>query len=679
MFKLTIEDDEGKTTVIPVVRDEMTIGRQEGNTIRLTERNVSRRHARVVRQNGAVFIEDLASFTGVRVNGLKITALTPFRDGDQVQIGDYKIQLKLERMPMSDGGDRPTMPTMHAVMGTTSQYGAAVPGRVTTVPMVAPADTEIPTAPLLRFPSPQSITEIPAGTLPIPASLEAQPTIPMRRLDDPPPEPEQELGPPARVVVISTDLAGMEFSLARPSVVIGRTDENDITLNHRSISRHHAKIVRERDHYTVLDLQSANGVRVNGEDYERIELHPGDMLELGHVRLRFVGPLETWAYDPKAVAPARFPAKAALTLVGISLAAVAVVAVQRGSRPAITDVAPAAVAQAPAPAQAPVPPPSPAAATPAQPAAPAAAEPTPAELYAQAATEAKSEDWDAALSTLNQVDGRATPPGAAAAAELATVRRDAATLRRKVEAERNAALAFAKFDQASGAKNYADALERFAEIPGNSLYKKRARPRFEEARALFVSAHLTAAEKYRSAGKCTEAKLEADQVEKVDPKNQLIKDVVRSCKPRTDAPVAVALAGARPPRQRAAASSGASVPLAAAAKAEPAAPRQQAAESPVAEKKAEAVAAEAEPDAEALIKQAREAWGRQQCGSAIDLSRKALKVRPGYTDAYQVIAVCSCSLKDADGATRAYVKLDDKSRSLVKALCIRHGVTIASE
>ena len=42
MYKLIIEDDEGKTTVVPLIRDEITIGRKEGNTIRLTERNVSR-------------------------------------------------------------------------------------------------------------------------------------------------------------------------------------------------------------------------------------------------------------------------------------------------------------------------------------------------------------------------------------------------------------------------------------------------------------------------------------------------------------------------------------------------------------------------------------------------------------------------------------------------------------
>ena len=59
MFKLIIEDDEGHTTVVPLVKDEITIGRKEGNTIRLTERNVSRHHARLIRSNGSFFIEDL--------------------------------------------------------------------------------------------------------------------------------------------------------------------------------------------------------------------------------------------------------------------------------------------------------------------------------------------------------------------------------------------------------------------------------------------------------------------------------------------------------------------------------------------------------------------------------------------------------------------------------------------
>ena len=88
MYKLVIQDDEGKTTVVPLIRDELTIGRKEGNTIRLTERNVSRRHARLVRSNGSISIEDLNSYNGIRVNGSRIQGRCQIRESDRVQIGD---------------------------------------------------------------------------------------------------------------------------------------------------------------------------------------------------------------------------------------------------------------------------------------------------------------------------------------------------------------------------------------------------------------------------------------------------------------------------------------------------------------------------------------------------------------------------------------------------------------
>ena len=50
MWKLTIEDDEGKRTPLSLGREEYSIGRGEENTVRLTERNISRKHA-VLKRN----------------------------------------------------------------------------------------------------------------------------------------------------------------------------------------------------------------------------------------------------------------------------------------------------------------------------------------------------------------------------------------------------------------------------------------------------------------------------------------------------------------------------------------------------------------------------------------------------------------------------------------------------
>lgn len=95
-MKLIIEDDEGRKTVVPFVRDEISIGRKEGNTIRLTERNVSRRHARLLRQSAHVFLEDLGSYNGVKINGDRIQGRAEVSEGDLIEIGDYNLAIQAE-------------------------------------------------------------------------------------------------------------------------------------------------------------------------------------------------------------------------------------------------------------------------------------------------------------------------------------------------------------------------------------------------------------------------------------------------------------------------------------------------------------------------------------------------------------------------------------------------------
>ena len=93
-MKLIIEDDEGHRTIIPFARDELTIGRHEENVVRLTEKNVSRKHGRLLREDGRFFVEDLKSLTGIRVNGEKIVGKRLVREGDLIQIGESDLSLQ---------------------------------------------------------------------------------------------------------------------------------------------------------------------------------------------------------------------------------------------------------------------------------------------------------------------------------------------------------------------------------------------------------------------------------------------------------------------------------------------------------------------------------------------------------------------------------------------------------
>ncbi|MEE2756499.1 MAG: FHA domain-containing protein [Myxococcota bacterium] len=236
MLRLVIEDGEGTTHVVPLARDEITVGRQEGNTIRLTERNVSRMHARFTIGQGSddetVLLEDLHSYNGVRVNGERIVGKCSLAADDSIQIGDYILVLE-------------------------AQANAV--------------DTAVTDTVVTR------ITDV-AKTKPV------------------------ELGGAecARLVVVSSNLAGQVYHLTQKEILVGRhqQDGNDVAVTHRSISRNHAKLIWRDNRFTVIDLGSANGIIVNGQAQTTCSLVNGDIVEMGHVKLRFCGPGDPYVFTP---------------------------------------------------------------------------------------------------------------------------------------------------------------------------------------------------------------------------------------------------------------------------------------------------------------------------------------------------------------------------------------------
>jgi pSer/pThr/pTyr-binding forkhead associated (FHA) protein len=97
MWKLTIQDDQGsKPVVVHFVRDEYTIGRDEGNAVRLTERNISRHHANLARHGGEWRLHDQGSYNGCYVNGARVGEPQPLQHGDLIQLGDYRLTIEDE-------------------------------------------------------------------------------------------------------------------------------------------------------------------------------------------------------------------------------------------------------------------------------------------------------------------------------------------------------------------------------------------------------------------------------------------------------------------------------------------------------------------------------------------------------------------------------------------------------
>jgi type II secretory pathway predicted ATPase ExeA/pSer/pThr/pTyr-binding forkhead associated (FHA) protein len=75
-----------------------------------------------------------------------------------------------------------------------------------------------------------------------------------------------------------------------PRLLIGRTEHNDLRLESKFVSRHHALLVRHGSSTLLMDLNSANGTFVNSRRISNQVLANDDVITLGDFGLKFVDP-----------------------------------------------------------------------------------------------------------------------------------------------------------------------------------------------------------------------------------------------------------------------------------------------------------------------------------------------------------------------------------------------------
>jgi pSer/pThr/pTyr-binding forkhead associated (FHA) protein len=103
------------------------------------------------------------------------------------------------------------------------------------------------------------------------------------------PEPE-EPATRLRLIAEGGPIDGHVIELGRPRTSFGRAPDNDVPLDHPSISRHHAAVHRiAADQVEIEDLGSSNGSFLNGERVEKAVAAPGDVVRFGELRFRLEG------------------------------------------------------------------------------------------------------------------------------------------------------------------------------------------------------------------------------------------------------------------------------------------------------------------------------------------------------------------------------------------------------
>ena len=106
----------------------------------------------------------------------------------------------------------------------------------------------------------------------------------------PEPAATQAVAPPAPVLEAERgELSwnGQSHELGGRRVVIGRSKDCDIQLADANVSRRHAEVRQEGASFWIVDLDSTNGIEVNGRRLKRAKLEDGDRVTLGATELRF--------------------------------------------------------------------------------------------------------------------------------------------------------------------------------------------------------------------------------------------------------------------------------------------------------------------------------------------------------------------------------------------------------
>ena len=92
----------------------------------------------------------------------------------------------------------------------------------------------------------------------------------------------------SRLVLIKENQMLAEYNLSKERFTIGRLSDNDLRIDHPTVSSHHAVVINILNDSFIEDLNSTNGTYINGRLIKKHALQQGDLITVGHHQLRFI-------------------------------------------------------------------------------------------------------------------------------------------------------------------------------------------------------------------------------------------------------------------------------------------------------------------------------------------------------------------------------------------------------
>jgi ABC transport system ATP-binding/permease protein len=314
---ITAGPDSGKT--LELTQSELVIGRTPPADLVISNPEISRRHARILLQQGSCVLEDLGSSNGTFVNGQRLSAPQPLADGDEILLG---TQVKLTFSQPQAAAQPVKQAVSDKTMMDSDMSASLIQAAIATTPptfQVTIAGQETKTYTLTQdhitlgraddndIVVPSQIISRHHATLektPLGYEIRIAPNVINTLTCQGRPVTEQQLLTNADVLRIDSELPGMMVSMTyqapsqvatklsavqfgdKEKLTFGRDETNDVVLDNPRVSRFHTQVTRVGRRYYVTDLRSANGTFVNDKRITgNVWLNAQDTIRIGPYKL----------------------------------------------------------------------------------------------------------------------------------------------------------------------------------------------------------------------------------------------------------------------------------------------------------------------------------------------------------------------------------------------------------
>ena len=115
----------------------------------------------------------------------------------------------------------------------------------------------------------------------------------------------------AKIILSMDGVVLQEYALSKERMTIGRKAHNDIVIDNLAVSGEHAAIVTIQNDSFLEDMDSTNGVMVNGMTTKKHFLQNNDVIEIGKYKIKYLNdqPTQTTAADFERTMVLRAPIK----------------------------------------------------------------------------------------------------------------------------------------------------------------------------------------------------------------------------------------------------------------------------------------------------------------------------------------------------------------------------------